>query len=658
MKGKIFENSLNVYQDQARVLFDYYRRAAEQIVNEELRIEKEIATAEELCQQITKQIAGLKPRMIIAFIGAVAALPLYFAINWPCILISLAIASLGVLAHFKANTLKKKLAQTQSSVEGFKSAHGQIRRDYKVHKLGLAYVPVAREIPFEGRSFLVDLTGSTPNNTFSVSKVRRGELFTATIGELESQLEEAPVVEDSSEMEQVQTDQYSRSIQKVSYYDYLGGLDRRLRSAAFCLEDLDTTSVDLPTISPRSDLAAYLATYATDETNGAPVFRPFDTERYNSELETFRSLNEMKKSLERHATQFEEVLRRLMLSMAQAVQSIGRMKIASTSKLMEQSNRLLFTILKAPYNHYSAKLEAEEIERIRLETFDYQEAVESYRPFELKRSSRVLYDLSAGSWVAEDGSRTKSPFGMNQIQEEIVAPIVQNLMAETRVERLKIYNGIKDQKINYLNQWHRDTEDFYGRNRAESNDLINGMRSTFSEFVSSYNSMNALEKTDKTMAASGSLKDAVTGRGGDEAESIASYELKSREFQKAQDEFSDYMERLKEDIERRAAKYGFIQYYDASLRDSGAKSFAEAVGQSQASTLDPRRQALLAVNPYYAVASELPPPVSVEPNAYDGLALNLESLARNALAELGARLPEAEPGAAKPPLTASGAAAG
>ena len=42
MTGKIFSESVNVYQDQARILFDYYRQAAEKIVNEEERIEEEI----------------------------------------------------------------------------------------------------------------------------------------------------------------------------------------------------------------------------------------------------------------------------------------------------------------------------------------------------------------------------------------------------------------------------------------------------------------------------------------------------------------------------------------------------------------------------------------------------------------------------------------
>ena len=46
MTGKIFPESVNIYQDQARVLFNYYRQAAEKIVGEEERIEGEIAKLE------------------------------------------------------------------------------------------------------------------------------------------------------------------------------------------------------------------------------------------------------------------------------------------------------------------------------------------------------------------------------------------------------------------------------------------------------------------------------------------------------------------------------------------------------------------------------------------------------------------------------------
>lgn len=43
MTGKVFEDSINIYQDQARVLFDYYKKAAEKIVAEEKAIERNIA---------------------------------------------------------------------------------------------------------------------------------------------------------------------------------------------------------------------------------------------------------------------------------------------------------------------------------------------------------------------------------------------------------------------------------------------------------------------------------------------------------------------------------------------------------------------------------------------------------------------------------------
>ena len=59
MTGKIFPESNNVYQDQAKVLFNYYRQMAEKIVQEEERIEKEIAILEEQKALLNKDIDGL-----------------------------------------------------------------------------------------------------------------------------------------------------------------------------------------------------------------------------------------------------------------------------------------------------------------------------------------------------------------------------------------------------------------------------------------------------------------------------------------------------------------------------------------------------------------------------------------------------------------------
>ena len=42
MEGKIFPTSGNIYQDQARILFNYYKTAADRIVTEEERLEADI----------------------------------------------------------------------------------------------------------------------------------------------------------------------------------------------------------------------------------------------------------------------------------------------------------------------------------------------------------------------------------------------------------------------------------------------------------------------------------------------------------------------------------------------------------------------------------------------------------------------------------------
>jgi hypothetical protein len=213
------------------------------------------------------------------------------------------------------------------------------------------------------------------------------------------------------------------------------------------------------------------------------------------------------------------------------------------------------------------------------------------------------------------------PFGMHQIPEDVPAPVLQHLMAENRVERLKIYNTIKDQKIDYLNQWHRDTEDFYGRNRAEAADLINRMRESYADYVRSLNTYKALQETQIAMQKTRSLEAAEVQEQSKEAEIIAGFELQAQQFRQKQEEFSEYMDRLKENIDEKAAQFGYIPYYEATLRDKEYRDIAQSTDQLQ--ELEPRRKKLLAVSPYIAKHAKLPPAPNVEQKMYDDFGIDL-----------------------------------
>ena len=608
MKGKIFPESGNIYQDQAKILFDYYRQAAEEIVQEEERIEKEIKVLEENKQQLEKEVAGLWIWFLTIILFFV-----YFV---------------------KKNGLQKQIDEIDTRINEFKKQHKEIFRDYKVSKLGVAYVPVAGQIKYENNSFIVDYTGGVPESEITLQMSRRNDLLVETIGQLETLSTEAPIVEKSEETETIETADYSTSIQELNQHDYLGKLDRSLRTISYCMEDLDTTSVSLPLVTEESSYLHFLDDYATKEIpEGAPVVEVFDKKRYVESVNKFQELNRLKDSLSTKTQQFEDVLKSLMVTMANSVQAISALKVASVDKVVLNSNRILFNILKSPYNHYSPLLEFEEIERIRNEKFDYNEDVQNYEPFKLKQSSRVRFNLFTGSWTAEDGSTTNVPFGVHQIYEEIVAPVVQNLMNENRVERLKIYNHIKDQKIDYLNKWHQDTDAFYRANRAESSDIINLMQESLREYVAAYNTLISLQRTEDSMVQSnGGLDSTVVNVVDNAAETAAAFEMQSQAFQKTQSDFEDYIERLKEDIETKAERFGHIEYYDAKLRDGYSNEVAVATNEIH--NLDERRKSLASVNPLFAKKSELPPKPNVEDITFEHISLNLPSIAKNALAEL------------------------
>ena len=608
MTGKIFAESGNIHQDQAKILFNFYSQAAEKIVQEEERIEKEIAALEEQKELLNKEISGLWWWFLTIILFFV-----YF---------------------IKKNGLEKEIAEIDTRIEEFKKLHKEIFRDYKVSKLGVAYVPVADQIKYEDKSFIVDYTGTTAESEITLQTSRQNDLLIKTIGEIENLTKEAPIIEESNDAELLETDEYSTSIQEIQEYDYFGKLDRSLRTLSFCMEDLDTSSVSLPLVKDQSQYKEFLKEYATKSIpSSAPIIEVFDKDRYSASVNKFQELNKLKDSLSNQTQQFEDVLKGLMVSIAGSVQAISALKVASTDKVVFESNKILYQILKAPYNHYSPILEHEEIERIRQERFDYSDDVHNYQPFQLKQSSRVRYNIHTGEWVAEDGSVTNMPFGVHQIYEEIVAPVVQNLMAETRIERLKIYNHIKDQKISYLNKWHQDTEAFYRANRAESADIINLMQESLREYVAAYNTLISLQRTEDNMVSSnGQLDATIVDVADNAAESLAAFELQSAEFKKTQDDFEDYMERLKEDIDIKAEKFGYVEYYDAKLRDGHSNEVAVAANEIH--SLDNRRKPLANVNPLFAKQSELLPMPNVEEITFEHISLNLPSVVKNALDNL------------------------
>jgi hypothetical protein len=612
MTGKIFPDSANIYQDQAKILFNYYRQAAEKIVLEEERIETEIASLKEDKIFLKKRLSRAKYLWILFFL--IVPIFIYFV---------------------RKNGLKKELRHKNSRIHALENRHDAIFRNYKVSKLGVAYIPVASQVTYGNKSFIVDHTGQVNPSEVTLQLPRENDLLIQTIAGLKNLSSEAPVVETSAGMEAAEADEYSRSMPQMNRHDYFGKLERSLQTLSHCLDDLDSASVSLPLVAEGSEYLAGLREYATAKVpEGAPVIDVFDREKYAGSLSRFRELNKLRNALSDKTTPFEDVLKGLMMTIARSVQALSALKVASSNKIIGESNDLLYKILKAPYNHYSPVLEASEIERIRNETFNYAESAQGYEPFCLKQSSRVKYNLLTGAWMAEDGGATRSPFGIHQIYEEIVAPVVQNLLNENREERLKIYNHIKDLKTEYLDKWRQDADAFYRANRAESVDIINLMQRALKEYVAACHTLFSYRKTESDMVRSQGSPDEATAAGAVDpaAETMAAFELQSKEFQRIQTGFEDYMERLKEDIDLKAERFGHMEYFDAKLRDG---HFAQAaLAAAEAGRLDARRKPLAAVNPLFAKVAELPPPPAVEDIVFEHISLNLPDVAWNALNEL------------------------
>ena len=466
-----------------------------------------------------------------------------------------------------------------------------------------------------------------PNTNFSLSVLHQPKRLQESLASLEENLNNIPVVEGNEDAEQIDTSSYSKSIQNITMHNYMGNIDREVRNISYLLTDSDTRSVSLPVVPPKSAEDEFINEYSTTETDHKPVVKVFDTGDFESKIDTFTNISDLKKELEKNAGgDNSNYFKSLIKKLGDSVQIVSKIKTSSTSGLLDYTNSILSAVLKSGYNQYSAQLEAEELSRIRNTNFNYQDCVESYKPFELKESSKVKYDIYNQNWVAEDNTRTIMPFGINQIEEEVLMPLINNLMQETRVERLKIYNNIKDQKLSYLNKWHQDVEASFRDNRKTGQDLITQITKAYAEYSTAHNTYLSYKQTQDAMKQTGRA-DIETKEVTSSDEAISEIETKVESCKEVGDAFQLYMRTLQNDINASSEKFGFVEYFEGSLRDGESKKVADSIIPENLQNLDSRRQKIIPVNSYFATYAELPPSPSVEPKLMEDFSMDLQQIA-------------------------------
>lgn len=679
MTGKVFKESSNIYDDEARILFDYYKKAAEKIVGKEIEIEDKIDDAEKRKNSSAERQKKAKISIIAAavigvlfVIGIAAAsfagrtgpadfifhmgniidriygnvsnndvplsFSLFYVLFFVCVFVCIVNA---VVQAVKKHNAKKDFENYENNIKSLEKEKNNIRRDYKVTKMGVAYIPVATRVPFEGKSFVVDHTGAMQNTNFSLSVLRQPRELQDSLARLEANLDNIPVVEGNTDAETIDTSSYSKSVQSVTMHDYMGNIDREVRNISYLLTDSDKRSVSLPVVPPESDEDKFLKEYATADTNGKPVVKVFSTDGFESKLKDFAGISEMKKEIEKNSGNGDSgYFKSLIKKLGDSVQIVSKIKTASTTSLLDYTNSILSAVLKAGYNQYSPELEAEELERIRDTNFNYQDCVENYKPFELKESSKVRYDIYQKNWVAEDGTKTIMPFGINQIEEEVLMPLINNLMNETRIERLKIYSSIKDQKLSYLNKWHQDVEAAFRDNRKTGQDLITQITNAYAEYSTAHNTYLSYKQTQEAMSTAKSSGQAVDSGGnvkeapGETSDAIKEIEEKVESCKEIGDAFQLYMRNLQADINAASEKFGFVEYYEGTLRDGESKKVADSIVPENLQSLDERRKKIIPVNSYFATYADLPPEPSTEPSLMQDFAVDLQQVAISQIARI------------------------
>ena len=115
MTGKVFKESSNIYEDEAKVLFDYYKKAAEKIVEEEMACEDKIEQA--INNKNTSQERQKKHKTIMIATASIAGAALIatiitFAMYVETIPYLFGVATIGCGAVAISNLLKMKKAKS------------------------------------------------------------------------------------------------------------------------------------------------------------------------------------------------------------------------------------------------------------------------------------------------------------------------------------------------------------------------------------------------------------------------------------------------------------------------------------------------------------------------------------------------------------------
>ncbi len=637
MEGRLFSGSTSIYQDEAKVLFNFFSEAADKIIGEEKLSESKLESYRSSAKSLRKKkLVGPIIVLLLAFGLFISNYKLQFMEFMTSAYIS---GGLLVIAFIIFLVYSSQLGKMKKMINAEEDVYKKIRREYNVGKMGVAYVPVAKRLPFEDKTVTIDMSGSVPDENFNLMTLDDPDGLKEGIDKLRDQVTSVPIIDRSTDSV-VDTSDMSISIQQIPMSDYSGKLQESATMISDALGKVRQTSVSLPVINPESDNMQFLKDYGTMNPEEYPVLDVFNLDELQPQIDVF---HEMYRQYEMEKGSGDtEAMQDLLLFLGESNQIISRNKLGSVTSILEYNNDIFANVLKSSSINISPRLESEMIEQLKQMSFNFSDMADDYKPFTFKESSVMKFDLFSNSWIDNMNNHSSMPFSLNQIQQEIFMPMIASLMEENRIERQKIYDEVQKEKMKYLNEWQKETQDFYGRNRDTADTLKSNIVQTLSKYNAAYASWKSLKETlDKLDAQQGRAPVEVTQS--EEASSsevlLSSNEINTQ-FEEQQNEFDGYMERLLDDIEDKASQFGFINYYEASLYADEAKKVA--IAADEVGKLDARALRIAKVNPYYAKYGSLPPRPSIEEGALDLINSNLYEESKKMVMESRAQSMEAE----------------
>lgn len=177
------------------------------------------------------------------------------------------------------------------------------------------------------------------------------------------------------------------------------------------------------------------------------------------------------KSLLNHRNRFKNELQDLIKTISDRFDLNVRNFTSYMNDMDAFRNKMILFSIEAAYYTFCPKCNSDFFKQS--EFADYQ----------FNESAQTRYDYKNDRWVCIScKDYTNQPIPVPKIYQELIQPVVRQLLMEHHTEREKLYNDIENQKIGYIEKYRKEIREINRINSSETEKIMTSIANLEAEF--------------------------------------------------------------------------------------------------------------------------------------------------------------------------------